>query len=279
MVWRSSRLSTTRGRSQPPTTRSVSAVVHVDCATTMRSGFSTRRHRLRVALLPPILSAVVLVGAPLADPGRANSAAAPERVVFKVIKLQQHTHPAYDIDLSYPQIENSGLPAESRINAELQYAAQSDVANFVGQLGTRSAPSSVPSGGSDVSSLGGGVQLDLLSNHAVSVLSAVSWNWPHAAHPEELFAGYTYNGSTGDPYQLSDLFAKGSDWLTFLSNESRYLLLKSLGGEADPSTIAAGTKPKSSNFSDWTLTPWGLNIQFADDQVGPHAIGDPSVLI
>jgi hypothetical protein len=70
-----------------------------------------------------------------------------------------------------------------------------------------------------------------------------------------------------------------TNWLSFLSNESRSLLFQSLGIEAVPSMIDAGTTPKEPNFADWTLTPWGLSVEFADYQVGPYVIGSPSVLV
>ncbi len=201
-----------------------------------------------------------------------------EMVVLKTISLQQKNYPAYSINLSYPQMENSGLAGQEKVNAELEYGAQVEIANFEHTLATQPPQSSVPYGPA-VSTLGGGVELDLFGDDLVSTTYAASWNWPDAAHPLELLATYTFNGATGQLYQLSDLFAKGSNWLSFLSNESRSLLLQTLGTEAAPSIIDNGTTPEASNFADWSLTPWGLNIKFADYQVGPYVIGSPSIVI
>ena len=52
-----------------------------------------------------------------------------------------------------------------------------------------------------------------------------------------------------------------------------------LRGRAQRSAILQGTAPKVANFTGWALTPFGLEVTFSDYQVGPYAIGTPTVRI
>lgn len=97
---------------------------------------------------------------------------------------------------------------------------------------------------------------------------------PPAAHPTYDAVTLNYNKKEHHVLRLADLFRPG--YLNILSRYSR-AFLKHQGIEGD--MMLTGTRPQLDNFSHWNLVQKGLLLSFIDGQVGPHAIGQPSVLV
>ncbi len=118
------------------------------------------------------------------------------------------------------------------------------------------------------------------SKHYVSIRFNLSSYVSHAAHPSNDIYTLTYEPQHYMALSLQDLFSQknnSSSYLIWLSQQCRHLLQSN--EYIDKDTMLAGTTPDLANFRNWNLTPKGLLISFVDGQVGPHAIGQPTVLI
>ena len=209
---------------------------------------------------------------------RSHRSPAPS-VVLDSIDTNHPSYPAYKLALTYPQLLVGSTSARSRINAQIQLAEQQVVAAFEHQLATYRPPSPPATGALGTSTVGGFAETDTF-NKNVLAFTLSSYNYTAgAAHGLTTVSTLNFNAKTGQLFNLANLFVTGSNWLGFLSTESRALLTETLGQLAQPGTIDTGTTPKVANFSGWALTPWGLQITFQNYQVGPYAAGTPSVMI
>lgn len=115
------------------------------------------------------------------------------------------------------------------------------------------------------------------------------------AHGYEMNTTFNYDLKNNKVLTLADMFSAGTDYLKYLSDESRKYLIAQYAtvSEEDKKSssqdaikeytdnivnaINQGTEGKEENFSIFTFTPDKVKIYFADYQVGPHAIGMPEV--
>lgn len=84
-----------------------------------------------------------------------------------------------------------------------------------------------------------------------------------------------YDLRAGKPVDFADLFKDPEKALTILHELSPAKLRASLGDDADEEMIASGTTDDLTNFSNLSLAPDGLNVEFQPYQVGPWSIGAP----
>jgi hypothetical protein len=115
------------------------------------------------------------------------------------------------------------------------------------------------------------------------------------AHGYENEISFNYDVKNKKIIELKDLFTNNSEYLTYLSEQSREILKKEFATvnkedrkNSDPeaikeyidnivSSIESGTEQKEENFSVFTFTPDKVKIYFAQYQVGPYSIGMPEV--
>lgn len=227
---------------------------------------------------------VVLAGSlALAGPAAAGSrsspvgtASAPPGFVLDSVTAVRVARPAYRVDVLFPQVTGLSKPAAARTNARIDTFVRHTVAGFEREV-LAGRPPYPP--GSAASTLVGSVTTEFDSERIVA-LSLAEYTFPAgAAHGTTAVTTFNSNGRTGGAYRLADLFAPSSRWLVLLSQASRRALPRLLGSLSSTHWIDSGTTPEASNFSAWSLTPWGLEITFGEYQVAPYAAGMPQVVL
>jgi Protein of unknown function (DUF3298) len=111
----------------------------------------------------------------------------------------------------------------------------------------------------------------------ISIIFTHSYEWTF--HPIASFESVNYDLKAGRPLLLRDIFKPGAKYLPALSKASRAKLVESLELSGVDSWMERGTAPAGKNFEAWNITPEGIIISFEDYQVGPYAMGAPSVTI
>jgi hypothetical protein len=89
----------------------------------------------------------------------------------------------------------------------------------------------------------------------------------------------TIDLATGGAIGLPSIFKPGSGWLRSLAAQVRSQLIATYAKFGLTPFIGPGTTAVASNFQGWSLTPFGLEVSFSQDQVGPHAQGVMSAMV
>ena len=100
---------------------------------------------------------------------------------------------------------------------------------------------------------------------AIAQLLVGTYYAEKAAHPLDYVSTLVIDSRTAGPITLGDLFTDEQAGLRRLSEQSR-ALLPTIGGGSGPES--PGTRPIAENFANWMPTAQGLEIHFADYQVG-----------
>ena len=209
-------------------------------------------------------------------PSPALAPAAPP--VVRLGRIVAHgVHPSpWQAFVAYPVVTGRDKAAR-RMNVTLRGEAKRWVANFVHELPSKPLGKGA---GAQVSTIRTTVQTDVLTPRLAGFSALTTTYLAGAAHGVTLVTTDTFNVVTGSRWHLPGLFRPGRRFLGLLSQESRRLLRRRLGRAVDPpSTLDAGTTPQLVNFEAWAVTPFGLQLTFSSYQVGPYAIGTPSILI
>lgn len=118
--------------------------------------------------------------------------------------------------------------------------------------------------------------------HTVSYVFVMSQD-TLGAHPNTYYRTFSWNTSTGDSLQLSDIFSS-SDYLSILSNASRQVLPSIIAKRAgmkvndvDIGYINRGTTADADNFTNWYIEAGNLVLIFPAYQVGPYVLGPQEV--
>lgn len=123
-------------------------------------------------------------------------------------------------------------------------------------------------------------EVTLLTDRLLSLRFLATFSAAGAAHPAAEPSTLTIDLATGRPLALADLALPGADLLGRLSRASREDLLARYSDRETPrASIRAGTRPRPRNFSAWAVTPDGLELTFAEYQVGPYSLGRPVVTV
>lgn len=240
-----------------------------------RSALARRSRVLALALAAAAAAATGTAGADTTGPS-ARTAVTPGISLHRFTARRPGRN-GYSIRLTYAQLVG-GAPGQGSVNARLRDAVRHEVATFVAGVDGHPAPASLPSEVAS-SELVGNVTETILTPSLVSLRTAVYVQPEGAAHGATTQTSYNLDPRTGAAYTLADLFLPGAHYLQVLSAESRARLMAHLGPLGIRSMIDAGTTPTAAHFSTWNLSPWGLLLTFSDYQVGPYALGDPTVLV
>lgn len=160
------------------------------------------------------------------------------------------------------------------VNDALAAGSAADLAAF-------QANSTLPPAGFDgTDGFNSAFSVALLNPDVLSLRVLTSMYAAGAAHPTATMQGWTFDLRTGARVTLADLFQVDSEYLALLSRVARYQLRAQLGTDGvTMSDIRRGTRPRADAFAGWAATQDGLEITFAQYQVGPYAIGMPVVVI
>ncbi|MFC9786629.1 RsiV family protein [Rhodococcus sp. NPDC127528] len=161
----------------------------------------------------------------------------------------------YDVVL--PQVAGGAPAVAGEFNESVRAALQDQIDGSPGERFTLEGRNE-----STVARIGARVLAGLL---------VTSWNAdPPGAHPTPLVATVVIDADNAQPITLGALFPDLPAGLRRLSDESARLLPATAAG---PGFDRSGIEPTEANFANWIPTPAGMEIHFADYQVGPHAAG------
>jgi hypothetical protein len=91
-----------------------------------------------------------------------------------------------------------------------------------------------------------------------------------AAHPVHYVSTVVADSRTAKPITLNTLFSNESRGLQRLSEQTKLIWPTIYGhGSSDPMPDQTGNQPREANFANWIPTAAGMEIHFADDQLGP----------
>jgi hypothetical protein len=193
-----------------------------------------------------------------------------------VVKASRSGSKAYTVSCDYPLLSgSSNTTAVASINAAIQAEVSAQVKSFEEDANQGPLSHFVPTAWQLTSTW----SKVWLSPELGSVSMTLTDYPAGAAHPISTVVTFNFDPSTGRLYALGDLFQAGSDWLQVLSHESVSLLPSAIGPGGSSIIIDTDISPLASNFAAFTMTPAELSITFQDNQVGPYAIGTPTVHI
>lgn len=88
-----------------------------------------------------------------------------------------------------------------------------------------------------------------------------------AAHPVNYVSTVVIDSRTAKPITLADLFADQKDGLNRLSEQTKLIFPQVYGGPS-PMPDEPGNQPTAANFANWVPAATGLELHFADYQLG-----------
>lgn len=211
--------------------------------------------------------------------GAVNIPAAPDSVkgaygyLFDTKKISDRSFQWYTVEVEYPQLLNPRFPNELALNKMIERSVLGDVTKFRNRqrqvMNARKTP---------------GLEESLVIDYEVIAVrnDVYSIKFTHRImsraqlHPIDYPVTVNYDLALERPIQLGDIFKPKSKYLEAISGYCRAQLQRQYGENI---FMTGGTEPKAENFQHWNLTPEGLVISFDDYQVGPHAMGQPVLLI
>jgi len=98
-------------------------------------------------------------------------------------------------------------------------------------------------------------------------------------HPIDYYETINYDLKKGHDLRAATVFRRG--YLKAFSTYARRELRNKydLDDQWSSEMLERGTRPYRHNFKNWNIVPNGLLISFEDYQVGPHAFGQPEMII
>ena len=225
-----------------------------------------------VAGLPAV--ALAARPAPVATPAPV---AAPAPALALAARSEHGTSPApWQASVEVPVLRGGTAAATARVDAAVAAMANREVAAFRHQLGDGPVPKGLP----PVSTLSVRFDTSLVSAGYVAFTERATTFDAGAAHPYDMVATATFDATTGSRLTLASLFRPGAGYLGVLSRLTRAHLDVQYPSAALPAAMVnPGTAPRAASFAGWALTPFGLEVAFGDDAVGPYVIGAPTVVL
>lgn len=182
--------------------------------------------------------------------------------------LRKGGNGAPSINLYYPSFGNADVDKAIAEFAEQQVKGYEEALK-----GTLSEGDEKPAS-YDMWDMVGYFDLSRPSQDIVSVTFNI-YTYSGGAHGNLQIRCLNYDLRTGKLLDFADLFKDPEKALTILHDLSPAKLRASLEDDADEDMIASGTADDLANFSNLSLTPGGLNVEFQPYQVGPWSIGAP----
>jgi hypothetical protein len=213
----------------------------------------------------------------VAAPGPGGPVASPQVVAARLSDRGR----GFTINVRYPQIK---YPSNAQVEAAINSAIKKDIEEQVGKLRTSltdAAAEMVGSENAPPSTLDADFETVLVDNRIAAFRENYSFYFSGAAHPGGSITTQNFDLTTGNRYELANLFKPGVNYLETLSQFCRQMVRDKISaldnGQPldEPATkwIDDGTQPSPDNFAAWSLGPNGLEITFQLYQVGPYALG------
>jgi hypothetical protein len=186
-----------------------------------------------------------------------------------------HDSPGYDYSLAVAQVHGLDAQAQAKINGTLDQAAQQQIAQFLSDAGQAPGAPGDPNDPANRSNLACHTETKLLDARLASFKETCTTYPAGAAHPTDSVTTFNFDAGSGERLALAQLFRSGSGYLNVLSQSAIGQLDAQFHGDDDQARQGAG--PAAQNFDAWDLTAGAMETTFQDYQVGPYAIGTPSV--
>ena len=234
----------------------------------------------RNTLLGRVAVVVILGGIALYAATRPMTAVAPGTTAtstLPVLSPYAEHGPYYDIAVNYPTTTPLAAAADSAARASMRAWAAGEIAQFKTQGNFDHLTQN------DIHMMGYDqgrketLQIEYLiasSPHTVSYIYTEYLD-TLGAHPNTFFKTFTYDKANGKQLALSDVFS--GDYLAKLSSLASAYLTQSLGTQAVPQMIAAGTAPDAANFGNFFFDNGTFAILFQPYQVAAYASGPQTV--
>lgn len=202
--------------------------------------------------------------------------------VISVDRREKNVRLAYDLDISFPQIEKPRTSNQRKFNRYVQRLIKTDIKTFRRYCAKN-------------------------NKHRDGTKRRIEYHLgmaykPLFATPETLsidltiesFTGYlnsdwfpipiNYNLKSGKPLALADIFQRRSKFLEVISTYCMEEFVQrglNCGGEgvSNEQWMRDGAKPNANNYEGWNLTRNGLQITFGEYQVGPGCLGLVKVMV
>jgi hypothetical protein len=191
--------------------------------------------------------------------------------------LKDHADsPPYDVAVQVPVLHGVGNTAQ--LNQLIRQPLKDRADQFVSDVRQQGPPPAgvIPNDPTARNNLTCTSETRLVDARLASFRLTCSAYNAGAAHPDNSVTTFNLDLVAGRLLSLDDVFQPGSGYLAFLSQRSVTQLDARFGDDA---AARQGAGASADNFSAWSLTPTTFEITFGDSQVGPHAIGTPTVAI
>jgi hypothetical protein len=193
-------------------------------------------------------------------------------IIHSAVSVADPNH-AWTVYISYPSFLEGSTPWAPAMNADLRAEFEATAAQWeIGSAADRPA-------GAKINSLTSSFTTDLLS----PALAAFTMVWADDSTPGQpqktSIETLNFDLSTGQRIAFEDVFIDFTTALPLISSLSVPLLQDQLGADYDPALAVSGLSPSPTNFRNWTLTPDGLRVTFAEHQVTSRAGVTPSVVL
>jgi hypothetical protein len=181
--------------------------------------------------------------------------------------------------LSYPQV--SGTTAATSINTALTTAARAGVTQFQAEATSPDGPS--PTDDPDLA-----WTYEVTSETArpapnLLVARLTTYTFTGGAHGGQILDVLTFDTTTGAELSLASLFQPASNFLERFADQAPDLLLTQFQNQGlsqdDVAQMAQGYAPTAENYATWEPTTDGIQITFAQYQLGAYALGMPQIVI
>lgn len=174
--------------------------------------------------------------------------------------------PATEVDLDYPQVVGlADGDVQERVNRTIADEMQAAVEEF------RDAASEPAQGDTPPYGIWSGVTVGVVDPTVVSTLVPIT-TYLGGAHPFTVVRTFTFDLTTGERLELTDLFEDG-----ILERASELAVAAIEEEYATGDWAQEGAAPTNESLGRFVLAAEHLQIWFDNYQVGPYAIGTPSV--
>lgn len=183
---------------------------------------------------------------------------------------ENDTTVSYVIQAIYPVFKGvANTPAETRINDLVANYVNDEIKNFKNGVAERKTNISIPQNLKSYLIIN--YQVEYLSDKLVSIIFNEESMLAGDAHPGHKTTTFNYNLESNKEITLTDLFAEGSGYLTFISNNTiKYLKGLNI---SDAEMIQAGAGADAKNYSNFFITDQAIVFVFDYYTVAPGVAG------
>jgi hypothetical protein len=167
--------------------------------------------------------------------------------------------PIYTLKAQIPALQGSSDARVTNVNDEMVLLTQEEVAKFKDNASEVQVPAG--SSGSTYDQ-----QYKLLSppGNLISLKFQIKNQIYQTSHPKNYSRTVNYDLEAGADVTMESLFLPGSDYLARISN---YCIAQLKTRPIDFESYTKGALPSPENYGSWNITPSGLQITFAENQV------------